>query len=113
LGTIARETLVASLKAKGFVPSESHHTYLFLHVDGRKTSVFTKVSHGTGHKELGEDLIHAIKRQLKFDKKQQLLDLVNCPMDSAAYIEHLEKSGHQVRHAEPPAPPAQAKKRNK
>ena len=32
---------------KGFLPEQRDHTYLFLHVEGRKSSVRTKVSHGS------------------------------------------------------------------
>ncbi|MHB1868150.1 MAG: hypothetical protein ACYCPP_04310 [Nitrososphaerales archaeon] len=79
-----------SLSKKGFEVSQGDHRFFVLHVGGKKTSIWTKVSHGG--KEVGDSLIHMMSAQLRLDKKQ-FLDLVDCPMTREAYLEELKKQG--------------------
>src|SRR5262245_44663657 len=101
MASLEREALVASLLKKGFVEtSGGDHRYFYLWVDGKKTGIHTYVSRGTKYKELGEDLVTAIRKQLKLGTKQQLLDLVACPMGIPEYVQHLMDSGLNVRAKE-------------
>jgi predicted RNA binding protein YcfA (HicA-like mRNA interferase family) len=72
----AREVM-ASLEKKGFTKKENDHTFFHLWVDGKKTTVYTKVSHG--EKEIHDNLLGAMARQLRLSKKQ-FLELVDCPL---------------------------------
>jgi hypothetical protein len=76
------------LKKKGFRLSEGDHRYFILYVDGKKTSIWTKVSHGS--KEINDSLIHMMSAQLKLDKKQ-FHDLIDCPLSREAYLEELRR----------------------
>lgn len=85
----ARE-VIAGLTRKGFQASENDHTFLHLFVDGRKTIVYTKVSHG--EKEIGDKLLGLMARQLRLSKRE-FLDLVECPLSEDAYILLLRAKG--------------------
>ena len=51
------------------------------------------LSHGS--KNIGRDLLSAIKRQLQFDTLEQLKDFINCPMEYDDYVAHLQNKGVQ------------------
>lgn len=65
------------LKKKGFVSREGDHTYFTLVVEGKRTSVFTKISHGI--REYGSPLLGQIAKQLWLSGRE-LEDLLDCPM---------------------------------
>lgn len=77
-----------SLSSKGFEKSTTDHIWFVLHVDGKKTSVRTKISFGT--KEYGDSLLSKMAGQLKISKSQ-LLDLIDCPLDHEKYCYILTK----------------------
>ncbi|MHB8566714.1 MAG: hypothetical protein ACYC9U_06400 [Nitrososphaerales archaeon] len=79
-----------SLKKKGFELSQGDHRFFVLYVNGKKTSVWTKVSHSG--KEINDNLIHAMSAQLRLDKKQ-FLDLIECPLSKEDYVHELTKQG--------------------
>ena len=80
------KTLVESAVA----PKENDHTFFHLWVDGKKTRVYTKVSHG--EKEIPDNLLGAMARQLNLNKKQ-FLELVDCPLTHDAYVTTLRTAG--------------------
>jgi hypothetical protein len=86
----AREIESALLK-KGFQRRESKDAYFHLWVDGKKTMVFTKMSQG--EKEVHDGLLGAMARQLKLTK-QQLVELVDCPLSLEEYAAILRRAGH-------------------
>jgi hypothetical protein len=96
MGTVEREQVVSALTSKGFVLEERDHIFLFLRVDGRKTGIYTYVSRGKSHRVLSDDILTFMKKQLRLDTKRQLLELVECPMDLAAYIALLRARGLRV-----------------
>ena len=75
-----------SLKKKGFVESEGDHTFYTLYVDGIKTRVRTKLSHG--ETEIGDTLISLMQKQT-FLSKKDFLRLIECPMSKEEYINKL------------------------
>jgi hypothetical protein len=85
----ARE-LEEALKSHGFLldRSTSDKIYYLWH-GGRKTSVFTKVSHGSGE-GLGHRLMAMIQRQLRLDSQGQLREFIEGTMDGPAYIVFLK-----------------------
>ncbi len=74
----------AALQAKGFVEKDTHHHYyIYETLEGKKTSVFTKTSHGSG-KDLDDYLLTQMARQCQLTK-MQFLDLIDCPLDRQKY----------------------------
>lgn len=68
------------LKNKGFLVADSHHHYfIYYSLEGKKTSVKTKTSHG--QREISDDLIAKMARQLKVSRSV-FLNLVDCPLSS-------------------------------
>jgi hypothetical protein len=86
----ARKVL-GGLEKKGFVQAEGDHTFLILYVNGKKTSIHTKVSHGSS--EINDYLINKMSIQVKLDRKK-FLDLVNCPLSLDHYLEELKSQGY-------------------
>ena len=80
--------LIAGLTRKGFVRRENDHTFLHLHVDGRKTPIYTKVSHGA--KDISDRLLGVMARQVRLSR-QQFLALVDCPLAEAEYLRILRE----------------------
>jgi hypothetical protein len=73
-----------ALKAKGFHEDRSRdHYYYFLHYKGKKSSVFTKVSHG--EREIRAPLLSVMARQLKITK-EQFSGLVICTLSGEDYV---------------------------
>ena len=89
--TLKTKTVDANLQKKGFVRNEkSDHIRYILYVEGVKTTINTKVSHG--EKEIGDPLIAHMSNQL-FLSKTDFIDLVSCRVDGEQYLakvaEHL------------------------
>lgn len=82
--------VMAGLEKKGFKMRENDHSFFHLWVGGKKTVVYTKVSHG--EKEIADNLLGAMARQLALSRKQ-LLELVDCPLTEAAYVAQLRAAG--------------------
>ena len=78
----ARE-IKEGLTKKGFAAVQRDHTYLFFSVEGRKSGVHTKISHG--NKEYGDNILSLVARQLRITTKQ-LDDLLDCPMSYEDYL---------------------------
>ena len=94
-----RDKLESSLQKKGFEMDESkHHRYFHLIVDGKKTNIHTKTSHGSKkHKTLGPPNQSLVKRQLKFEKKKQLEQFIDCTITYEDYIQILTAQGINLR----------------
>ena len=90
-----RDKIVSSLKSKGFKPSEGDHTFYTLFVDGKKTSVFTKISHGSKYKEYGDPLLDLVKKQMGLTK-EELREFIECTLEEKTYIEKL-KTKNRIR----------------
>lgn len=48
-------------------------------------------SHGSGGKEISDDILQKIKRQLNLNSIKQLYDLKNCPMSDEDYFNLLKQ----------------------
>ena len=91
--------VMAGLTKKGFIKKENDHTFFHLWVAGKKTRIYTKVSHG--EKEIADNLLGAMARQLNLNKKQ-FLELVDCPLTLDAYVASLRAAGVVPAAAPPP-----------
>jgi predicted RNA binding protein YcfA (HicA-like mRNA interferase family) len=90
LGTRKNYIIANSLLKKGFEEKHLSHTHLIFFIDGKKTSIFTFISHGK--KEISDDLMHKMARQLKLSHKQ-FCELVDCSMNEEALREYYLDEG--------------------
>lgn len=75
-----------ALAKKGFEVENGDHIYLRLHVDGKKTAICTRVSHG--RKDYSGLLWQALRKQLHLND-HQLRQLIDCPLTHGKYVEIL------------------------
>lgn len=80
LGT---KDIEAGLVRKGFERRESKDIYLHLHVGGKKTPIYTKMSHG--ERQVHDGLVAAMARQVRLTRSQ-FIDLVRCPLSRDDYL---------------------------
>lgn len=81
----------SALLRKGFVKHEGDHSFFVLMVDGRTTSIRTKISHG--ERDIESPLLEQIQKQVRL-KKRDFEDLVNCPLSKEGYIGKLKATGN-------------------
>ena len=79
-----------SLNKKGFEVKRSHHKKYTLYIDGKRTSIYTFISHGT--KEYGDTLLSKMKEQL-YLSKEELEQFIDCPLEKEDYIKILAEKG--------------------
>lgn len=83
-----------SLKKKGFVENKKgHHIYLRHLHNGKRTGAYTKVSHSKPSDDVGDNIVKAMKLQLRLRTNRDVQELVECPMTSEKYLDVLEQSG--------------------
>lgn len=85
--------IVSSLTKKGFEPKKgrSKHIKYTLFVNGKKTSIFTWISHGMDEYEDG--LLNAMRKELRLETSKELEDLIDCPMSIEVLLSLLSKRG--------------------
>lgn len=85
--------LEKTLVAKGFElnPAKHSHRFFSLIIDGKRSPIFTFVSHGS--KTYGKELMSEIKKQMKFTSPQQLDQYFDCSMSGNDYINMLKEQG--------------------
>ena len=82
-----------TLLKKGFkVDEDNHHKYYQLYKDGKKTDIYTYLSHGKSSEDYWVKLMQAIKKQLRFTDTKLAEKFLDCPMTQLEYIEMLEKA---------------------
>jgi len=88
----SRREVERGLLAKGFEQSErDHHFFVYRTVGGLKTTVRTKTSHSV--KDIPDGLLSAMARQCHCAPRLRFLNLVDCPLDRAAYEGILRGAG--------------------
>lgn len=89
---LKRKAVEKSLTRKGFHKEEGdHHYFRYYDQEGKKTSVFTKTSHG--EKDLTDWHIAQMAKQLRL-RKSDFLRLINCPLTRREYERGLREGGH-------------------
>jgi hypothetical protein len=86
-----KNTISGSLQKKGFVfdkQRKDHKYYYYCSKSGKKTEIFTKVSHSPKYKTIGDDLISQMSKQCRLSKAE-FIDLVDCPLSQESYEEKL------------------------
>lgn len=79
-----------TLLSKGFRRRDGDHRYFHLYIDGRRTAIWTKFSHGAG--EYGDALLAKVRQQLRLTRTQ-FDDLMDCPMGFEGYVTALRERG--------------------
>ncbi|MCA3585112.1 MAG: hypothetical protein IOD03_15650 [Methylocystis sp.] len=88
-----RSDIEAALKKKGFQLSVGDHNFFTYHTQaGKKSSVWTKTSHGSGFKTLGDNLVSAMAKQCGLTTPQ-FKNLVACPLTQEALERILIETG--------------------
>jgi len=86
--------IASVLLKKGFSDDkDTHHGYYYLWVDGKRTNVYTYMSHGSKSADLSKGLMGSIKRQLKFDENKTAEDFFDCPFTKEQYKEMIRAKG--------------------
>lgn len=89
--SVKRKKIKKSLLQKGFKESEGgNHTKYFFYYNGKKTSVFTFLSRGSGYKNYGKELLGQMSKQLKLTNSQ-FDELIKCPLKEKDYIQILKQ----------------------
>ena len=80
-----------ALKKKGFHEEERDHWYYFFYFNGKKTDIYTKISHG--ETEIATPFCSAMARQLRLNGSQ-FENFVDCDLTSEKYLKHLTDAKH-------------------
>lgn len=80
----------SALLAKGFEQEQTHHIVFRLVVNGKKTGIRTRLSHGA--REYGDSLLAAVARDMAL-RKAELDAFIQCPMSHDDYVQLLLKQG--------------------
>lgn len=89
-----RDDVQAGLLRKGFrLSTKDHWKLIYYDMSGRKTSVWTKVSYGSSHRDISDQNLGNMARQchlsrLDFD------DLIDCPLSREQYERKLVAGGY-------------------
>lgn len=79
-----RRAAEAALLAKGFRLRESRHRrFIYYASDGRKTPVWTMISHGS-RRDISDGLLRTMARQCKLTRRE-FDDLLACPLSRDQY----------------------------
>lgn len=83
-----------SLLAKGFELEQKgrDHDYYFLRDEGLTRAVFTKMSRGSKHREIGDGLLGRMCRQLQLTRGE-FDQLIDCPLSGTDYLARLVERG--------------------
>ena len=85
------DKIESSLVKKGFSAENGDHKYYILYCNGKKTQIFTKVSHGKP--EIGEPLLGKMAKQVRLSKKD-FADLIECPLSKERYMQMMKNQGN-------------------
>ena len=88
MSTIKTRDISKSLEAKGFKKQETHHEMYWLHVDGKKTSVRTRISHGST--EYDGYLLGQVAKEMGL-RRSELNNFVECCLSATDYVKLLSE----------------------
>ena len=89
-----RDDVVTALTKKGFAQSNNDHMkFTFINTAGKKTQVWTKISRGSSHRDIGVPNLSRMARQGKLSNTDfdRLLD---CPLSREEYEDMLVSQNH-------------------
>ena len=83
--TRERDDIIDALCRKGFRRDDGNHIYfIYWNQLGKKTMKKTKVSRGSSHKTISDNLLGKMSQQVGLQKKQ-FLELIDCSLDQNGY----------------------------
>lgn len=91
MATLKTSAIRTALTRKGFEQRDGDHHYYIYCIDGKKTAVFTKLSHSAD--EISDTLIGAMAKQTRLNKAR-FCELVNCTLSADEYKAILTAAGH-------------------
>lgn len=88
-----RDDVENCLEKKGFNKSfNDHKKLIYYSFSGKKTSVWTKTSHGSGHNKLSKDILYKMAKQCRLSNKD-FEKLIDCPLSRENYETILIQNG--------------------
>jgi len=81
----------AALLEKGFREGDRDHKFYFFHFKGKKTRVYTKISHG--EREIHDENCRNMARQMRLSPLQ-FSEFVDCPLTLEKYVQILIQGNH-------------------
>ncbi|MEW6534547.1 MAG: hypothetical protein AB1454_02865 [Candidatus Auribacterota bacterium] len=92
--TLDRKEIEKKLPTKSFVRNEqSHHIYFNHYYDGKKTGIYTYISHSPKIKTYSGALLKSMQKQLRLDSLDEVVNLVKCPLTLEQYNNILREKG--------------------
>ena len=86
----SKKEVESTLSKKGFtLVNNKDHNYYFLYHNGKKTTINTKVSHGS-HKDISDGLLNQMMKQIRLPKKE-FNEYMNCTFSKEQYLNFLEE----------------------
>lgn len=82
---VPRREIESGLLRKGFKKESSHHSFFRFYINNKKTSISTFVSHGSKYKDINDDLLAKMKRELRMPNKRYFIDFIECPITEEQY----------------------------
>ena len=93
-----RREIEDALQKKGFQKNQAdHRKFIYYSLEGQKTSVWTKTSHGSSHSEISRNNLSKMARQCRL-KNSDFNKLVKCPLERDEYEQVLIQNGDIVSH---------------
>jgi len=88
-----RDHIDAALTSKGFnkLKKKDHYRYN-LEIDGKISHIGTKMSTGSKHKTIGDNLLIQMYKQLKMKDKDDLKRYIRCSYSYDSYITYLRET---------------------
>jgi hypothetical protein len=85
-----RDNIDAALQSKGFqkLKNKDHFRYN-LKVGGKISHIGTKISTGSKHKTVGDNLLIQMYKQLRMNNKEDLRKYIKCSYSYEDYIKYL------------------------
>lgn len=84
--------IISALLSKGFVRASGNrdHQYFFFHYRGKKSDIFTRISHGA--RTVDDWLVGRMAKQVRLSKRE-FLSLVECTLSGAEYARLMADRG--------------------
>lgn len=87
---VSRAEIRKNLPQKGFKKNKSgHHIYFHHEYNGIETGIKTYISHSAKQRDIADDLLSSMRKQLRLDSMKEIVALIKCPMDKKEYEEIL------------------------
>lgn len=91
--SLKKDMVVRNLTKKGFAQDERDHLYLtYVTLDGKKTAIRTKVSHGS-KSDITTGLVSAMARQCQLTTPE-FKEFAECKLDQNQYEQILTAKGY-------------------